>query len=72
MELRKKKCLCYFIPLWIIQKTHRFFAFLSLGVKHVCKDHELTEEVYEVLEKRLWDEPTKVCKTGCSGILTVL
>lgn len=35
------------------------------GRQHVCKKHE-EEKVYLILEKKLWDDPTRV------GILCVL
>jgi len=40
----------------VLRLTH--YATVS-GEKYVCADHQ-TDLVYELLEKRLWDDPNKV------------
>lgn len=40
--------------------------FLHTGIQSVCKDDKV-EKVYDLLEKKLWDEPITVSKICCSN-----
>ena len=58
-RLEKYVVLYFHLPIF----PCRLFAYILLivfsGRQHVCKKHE-EEKVYLILEKKLWDDPTRV------------